>query len=202
MQSWIVDKDFYKSASMLDTKRLQANIYENIHILASLLYVNDKLITPKRSVINHPNAKLWVGYERELLCYIAIHLDEWMISKKHKSEKNLQNFHFLRGLFSGMEYLTIDQCQKYLNNVKWITEEFIQRHRAKLIQKEIDKENKLLKMKESISWIKSFANEYELKAHKMKMEALDKKIANNYHYRNLWYNCKINSNNTGMRYNW
>lgn len=57
MQTFITDKNYSISASNLDNKRLGAQIYEGIHILASLLDVNDKLVTPKRSVKNHPVAK-------------------------------------------------------------------------------------------------------------------------------------------------
>lgn len=47
MQTWITDKDFFKSAANLDRRRLGAQLYEGIHVLASLLEVNDKLVTPK-----------------------------------------------------------------------------------------------------------------------------------------------------------
>jgi hypothetical protein len=67
MQTWLTDSDFSLSASNLDTKRLNAQIYEGIHILSSLLDVNDKLINPKRNVKNHPASKLWVGYQKQLL---------------------------------------------------------------------------------------------------------------------------------------
>jgi hypothetical protein len=53
MQTFIPDYNFYRSACNLDTKRLGSQIYEAIHILASLLYVNDKLVNPKRNVKNH-----------------------------------------------------------------------------------------------------------------------------------------------------
>ena len=73
MQTWITDIDINKSASNLHWRHLNAQIYEGIHILSSLLNINDKLVTPKRSVINHPATMQWKGYEKELYHYILIH---------------------------------------------------------------------------------------------------------------------------------
>jgi hypothetical protein len=88
MQTWITDKDFYKSASNLSRQHLQAQIYEGIHILASLLDVNDKLVNPKRNVKNHSASKLWIGYEVKLLNYIMIHIREWKINRNYKCAVN------------------------------------------------------------------------------------------------------------------
>ena len=59
MQNWVLDYNYEISALKLDKKRLMANIYENIHGIASLLFINYKLITAKRNVKNHPNIKRW-----------------------------------------------------------------------------------------------------------------------------------------------
>jgi hypothetical protein len=90
MQTWITDKDFSKSAANLDGRRLGAQLYEGIHVLASLLDVNDKLTTPKRSVANHPVAKFWKGCEAELYGYLSAHLLEWR-KRGYKTEKNFIN---------------------------------------------------------------------------------------------------------------
>lgn len=91
MQTWITDRDYRESASNLDRQRLGAQIYEGIHILASLIGVNDKLVTPKRSVANHPVAKFWKGCEVELYGYISAHMLEWS-SRGYKSDINFRNF--------------------------------------------------------------------------------------------------------------
>jgi hypothetical protein len=95
VQTRITDKDFYKSASNLSRQHLQAQIYEGIHILASLLDVNDKLVNPKRNVKNHPASKLWMGYELNLLNYIMIHIREWKINRKYKCPVNEKNYYII-----------------------------------------------------------------------------------------------------------
>jgi hypothetical protein len=127
MQTWITDYDFYKSASNLDTKRLGSQIYEGIHILASLLDVNDKLVNPKRNVKNHPAAKLWIGYEKELLFYIHEHLWFWF-GKNYSSIINYENYKILLHVLGWCSAKTLN----------WITDNLIQTHRSALIQKNPD----------------------------------------------------------------
>jgi len=94
MQTWILDKNYAVSASQLDRRRLGAQIYEGIHVLASLLEVNDKLVTPKRSVKNHPVAKFWQDYEYGLYWYVHAHFVEWC-KRGYKSDINRRNMIFL-----------------------------------------------------------------------------------------------------------
>jgi hypothetical protein len=141
MQTWITDKDFYKSASNLDTRRLQANIYESIQILASLIDCSDKLVNPKRNVKNYPQAKLWKGYERELYIYIGKHILVWEQNKYKYDYSTItyRNYEFI--IFNKLVELNI---MPFLIKIpKWITDELIQVHRSVLIQKKPDYYKKL-----------------------------------------------------------
>lgn len=172
MQTWITDKDFYKSAYNLDTKRLGSQTYEGIHILASLLDVNDKLVNPKRNVKNHPVSKLWVGYEYELLCYIRKHLDNWH-DRNYDSIINETNYKIIC-------MIVVKRFKTHFEVPSWITDELIQVHRSVLIQKEIEKENKLLDKYSKNKYVD--LNKFCKETNKIKNDS-------NYHYRNLWPNC-------------
>jgi hypothetical protein len=126
MQNWILDKDFYKSASYLDRHRLQANIYENIHGLASLLNLNDKLVNPKRSVSNHPNIKRWKGYINEYFTYICMHVSEWE-KRGFKIDINSKNVAIIMKNKSDI---------KVVNKIPdWITDDLIKQHQQILLKK-------------------------------------------------------------------
>lgn len=128
MQNWILDYDFCNSASYLDRHRLQANIYENIHGLASLLDINDKLVNPKRSVKNHPNVKRWENYEFDLLTYIYYHLSEWF-NRGYKSEINEKNYWLLQ------EEIGLHPLTKQIIPI-WITDKIIRDHQQILLEKD------------------------------------------------------------------
>lgn len=92
MQTFLVHEDYTRSAEALDPKRRFSQIYEGIHILASLLDMNDQLVNPKRSVKNHPVAKLWAGHEAALWDYCITHFNVWSKNKKDVGNTiNLQN---------------------------------------------------------------------------------------------------------------
>ena len=127
MQTFITDRNFSKSAENLDVRRLNAQVYEGIHILSSLLDVNHKLVNPKRSVLNHPITRMWKGHEESLLFYIAIHLRE----KRRRGHKlsgtiNFQNYIFLCGLIS----------MKQIDSPEFITDELIKEYKKKLYEKD------------------------------------------------------------------
>ena len=176
MQTFITEHDFYKSASNLIRQHLQSTIYESIHILASLLNINDRLVNPKRSVKNHPAAKLWAGHERALLYYIDVHLDKWY-NLDYKMGINWQNYNLIK---------TIKKIKIDCMLPKWITTQLIQTHRSVLIQKEIEKEFKLLQNEPSC---------FEV----VKYRAWAKKFDGIKHYRSLWPDCPTNLK---MRYDW
>lgn len=192
MQTFITDFDFYTSASNLNRQHLQANIYEGIHILASLLDVNDKLVNPKRNVKNHPASKLWVGYEQWLLEYITNHIDLWE-NKGYRVNINAKNYLII---FEEIKKIKINE--PFPN---WITDELIQTHRSVLIQKEIEKEKELKTQIENLE----DAGIYDEKDIEIKNIFLNdikinmKKIEKLNHYRNLWPDCPVNLK---MRYDW
>jgi len=197
MQVKVLDRDFYKSASYLRCpQELNAQIYEAIHGLASLLEcvdsleLSDKCKNKIKRYKDYPQCKLWKGYEKELLCYILIHLDVWIWKYRYNSNINLINFKLLRKLFFSELYLTLEICQEYLSNIRWITDEFIRMHRSVLIQKEIEREKKILLKKPSTENI----DLYLKKIIKWKIK-LDK----TYHYRKLWPNCP---RDLKLRYDW
>lgn len=140
MQSWILDYDFKKSASYLDRHRLQANIFENIHGLASLLNINDKLVNPKRSVANHPNIKRWIGYETEYFCYILGHLIIW--DKKFAKNKgdtiNSINMCLLSKYINLSEIISILCFNSSLTKPSWINPELIKQHQEILLKKDFE----------------------------------------------------------------
>jgi hypothetical protein len=181
MQTKITDFDFYESAHNLKAPReLGAQIYEAIHILACLLNVEDRLVNPisgkrSKSIKSHPAAKLWVGYERNLLYYINVHLDRWY-NLDYKMDINWQNFNLIKTI----KNINIDCVLP-----KWITTELIQTHRSVLIQKEIAKENKLQQTLNQYKW------EYREKTDKWRNK-IESEIQENYHYRNLWPDCPTN----------
>ena len=130
MQGWILSYDFYQSANCLDDRRLLANIYENIHGLASLVGLNDKLINPKRSVKNHPNIKRWDGYIQAYINYIHRHLMSWDDRYPIKDTSiNLNNMIYIMEQINVFP-LVIDLIPK------WITDELIQEHKQILLQKD------------------------------------------------------------------
>lgn len=137
MQTWITDFNFTKSALNLDKKRFYAQIYEAIHILASLLDVNDKLVNPKRSVKNHPAAKLWKTDEDVLLHYIKCHSHIWKINLKmplgyYRKTITGRNIKILNKIIKNKQFNFKDEYPK------WITEKLITTHRSVLIQKKPD----------------------------------------------------------------
>lgn len=133
MQTFITDINFNKSAQNLDRARLGASIYESIHILASLLKVNENLITPKRDVSNHPASKLWIGWEGCLLNYIRIHIGEWR-NRGYKSKINFNNY---RMLCYEIPYEYIKKAEGY-TIPDWVTKKVIDTHRNCLYRKRPD----------------------------------------------------------------
>lgn len=125
MQTWVTEEDYRISAMSLDRQRLGAQIYEGIHILSSLLCINSLLVTPKRSVVNHPIAKYWEGKERLLLMYIKAHLYEWM-SRGYNTEINLLNIGIIE------RYLGNSEDKVYPIH---FDKDIIKVHREKLIAK-------------------------------------------------------------------
>lgn len=98
MQTFLTDPDAYRSAHNLDSRRLFSQVYEGIHILASNLAVNDLLVNPKRSVANHPVARMWAPHPGALLHYCIAHYGVWTtIYGPHPQSINFHNLCMLTG---------------------------------------------------------------------------------------------------------
>ena len=143
MQTFITDKDFYKSAANLDTRRLGAQMYESIHILASLLDCTDKLVNPKRNIKNHPAAQLWERYEQELFYYITSHIYIWVNIRKYESKISRMNLKILEIYNANKLNFFKEYNPEYPKYPYWITDELIQVHRSVLIQKKSEYYKKL-----------------------------------------------------------
>lgn len=195
MQIKILDKDFYKSASYLRCpQELNAQIYEAIHGLASMLDCVDDLDLSDRcknqikKYKDYPQCKLWVGYEKELIEYIRCHLLAWNF--KYEMGISYENYMILfkKVFFDSLEF------HAYLKDFKipdWITDEVIQMHRSVLIQKEIEREKKL---KDEIEYLEDAGmyDEPDIEIKKMFTNEIKnnlRKLKDSEHYRNLWPDC-------------
>jgi hypothetical protein len=127
MQTWVTHFDLRESAKNLDRQRLNAQIYEGIHILASLRGMNEELVNPKRDVSNHPASKLWVGYEDILSIYIGVHLQEWY-ARGYSSDVNARNY----------DRIKIVKGARWFNLPNWVTSELIETHKNVLYRKKPD----------------------------------------------------------------
>jgi hypothetical protein len=147
MQNWVLDLDynFYKSASYLDNHRLMANIYENIHGLASLLKINHLLYRRnkesgiveqlgKRSVANHPSIKRWLGFESMYFCYIAIHLAEWE-KRGYEIDINMKNINMIFESYNCIRIYVRDRLTLFILP-HWINDDLIKTHRKILYNKD------------------------------------------------------------------
>ena len=140
MQNWVLDYDYSISASHLDKKRLMANIYENIHGIASLLNINDKLITSKRNVRNHPNIKRWENNILNYFYYLEQQLKIWdtafWITKSHTI--NVKNFCLIYVVI--VRYLNDEKnCRKFklynFDKPEFINDDLIKQHKKILYEK-------------------------------------------------------------------
>lgn len=207
MQTKILDFDFYKSASYLRDVELNAQIYEAIHLLASLLNcVDDLILSDKckakiKNYKNYPQGKLWIGYEFDLLNYIAWHITVWY-GRGYKSYRNENNYWVLESKIE-LHPLTNQLCPN------WITGELIQTHRSVLIQKEIEREKKFDGDKYRDRFCKKekcfscYGTDYNGEANGYGCTSRDNFIEEKYktfkHYRNLWPECP---GDLSMHYNW
>lgn len=92
MQTFLPYTDYQKSAEVLDTKRLGKQRVECLQILKALrtgpvqnsivklkgFKYNGGLFQRKTPWYNHPAAKMWVGYEKELCAYGIAICQEWI----------------------------------------------------------------------------------------------------------------------------
>jgi len=90
VQTFLPYREFDKSASSLDSKRLNKQILEGYQIL-KVLNNND----PKAGWRNHPAVKMWRGHEGQLWIYIMSMINE-ANKRGIKTDKNLQNLKELK----------------------------------------------------------------------------------------------------------
>jgi hypothetical protein len=90
MQTFLPYKDFDKSASALDNKRLNKQILEGYQILKVLNNPD-----PHAGWRNHPAVKMWRGHENALFVYILAMLAEGD-RRGIKTDKNRDNILTLR----------------------------------------------------------------------------------------------------------
>jgi hypothetical protein len=185
MQTHITDKDMFISINNLDLKRLFSNIYENIHGLASLFNINDQLINPVKNISNKPQCKLWKGYENNLLGHIVLCYNRWWYEVGHKKYMYSETIN-ARNIMILLKYAT--PIFKY---PEWVTNETIKVHRSVLIQKELQKDDKLNN--------EMFSKCYGKENNDNIIKKYQDKLKQNYHYRKLWSNCPANLK---MRYDW
>jgi ribosomal protein S18 len=138
MQTWFTDSNIYQSLLNLDRQRLFSMIYENTHGLGALLncvddlILSDKAKAQAKKLINKPQCKLWVGYERHLFIYITRAYIYWYHKFANKEKTKFNETINYKNLEIISQYI-VDKIEYVKPN--WITDELIQTHRSVLIQK-------------------------------------------------------------------
>ena len=151
VNTFLIDKDFATSATLLDPKRLGKQRVEAFQILNLLLALRaiahhlntsfptleDPLAEKKEWIkllvriyktrpdlpeyrlgfVYHPAVVMWMNYEVALAKYINVHIDEWI----------------KRGYKNTMDKYLLDES--YFIQPKWLTNEFIKRHKGSLMVK-------------------------------------------------------------------
>jgi len=121
MQTFIVDEDLRRSASLLDRIRLGNQRLEAIWIAQILVGIN-----ANSRWKNHPAVRMWRGYESYLIWeYLVVHMVEWA----KRGYKNTRCVEYLAEL----GYLTLDKPPGPMPC--WIDDNFIEAHRSNLIRK-------------------------------------------------------------------
>lgn len=136
MQTNMTDKNISKSVKNLDRQRLFANIYENIHGLASLLGINDQLVNPVKDISNKPQCKLWKGYENYLLNHIWNAYDYWFVKYANKATTTYFgtiNWENISKIAKTLKILSLNLLPTEYPD--WCSEECIKTHRLHLISK-------------------------------------------------------------------
>lgn len=120
MQTFLPYKNFFKSAEVLDNKRLNNQINEAIVILKSNLGIYKTGGWSK-----HPAAKMWKGYEGNLREYIMAMTLEF--NKRFKKIRKLPDW-------LTDEYLTLNVSFP----LWWLTDDFCKAHQSNLLRKSPD----------------------------------------------------------------
>jgi len=135
MQTFLPHKNFAKTASVLDNKRLNKQILECYQVL-NVLSNKD----PKAAWRNHPAVKMWRNYEFGLYNYVQAMIVE-ANSRGIKTDKNAENILNLRYRF-GLEWS--------MGNPDWMSDKRLMKrvtttHKANLFKKEPESYPQFLK---------------------------------------------------------
>lgn len=99
VNTFVVDSDLARNASLLDTKRLGKQRIEAKEIIDILESLDRGVIPKKKGWMNHPATKMWYGYTNALKVYYNYILTEF----KKRSDHNT------------MQYYDIDVSLYYVN---------------------------------------------------------------------------------------
>lgn len=121
MQTFLVSSNPSDTAKILDNKRLFKQIVEGNQIL-------DCLLIKETRWKNHPAVKMWKGYERILVVYVGVMIQEWLM-RGYSCEKSLNTWH------------KFDKLTERFHQVMcphWFSDEFFLAHKSNLIRKKPD----------------------------------------------------------------
>ena len=136
MQTFISDTNLIKNFLNLDNKRLGKQRRESVFILEAILKQN------KEGYKNHPAVKMWKGYEGYLLfVYLFVNMKIWK-NKNFNNVKTQEDYEELSKLLLNKFKCFLSKLLPFIfirkliwKKPPWITKEFIEAHRSKLIRK-------------------------------------------------------------------
>lgn len=123
MQTFLPYQDFIKSAACLDRQRLGKQRVEVIQIL-------NTLTGKSKGWRNHPNVKMWQGYELALATYGLEICTEW-IKRGYKDT-------CMNKIIDIMDEAGIDFLPCKAEMPEWLNEEFCAKHRQILLEKNFE----------------------------------------------------------------
>lgn len=138
MQTFLPYQNPYKSAKVLDLRRLGKQRLECVQIARNLLN-----LTEKKGWSNHPAVKMWKGYEPYLIkVYFKAIIDEW-VGRGYKNEK------------ISLHYKELYDIVKDRKSIKppWITKEFCESHQSNLLRKNKEYYSKFFTISDNLSYI-------------------------------------------------
>lgn len=83
MQTFLPYRDFQKSASVIDNKRLWKQVLEADGIIQII-------VGRRKGYKNHPAVKMWEGYCDALICYRNECVREWLKRRLHYGERQFE----------------------------------------------------------------------------------------------------------------
>jgi len=131
LDTWMPYDDPIKTASILDSKRLGAQIFEGIHILASLLRFEDYLVNPKKSTRQYETTRIWKSYEKDLLYwYLKPMILEWQRRgfnwKGTVNERNINRI---------SKFMKKNHYRPITGSPPWVCKEVCESHKSELVRR-------------------------------------------------------------------